>query len=119
MNQVEQWFSIRQRKRLVAPNFADLDVLEERVLAFIAELPQGRHRRSRETARPCRPRAEARGSAVLNPSEPVRNGISEHDRRKPGVRPQDGTFLRAAPGLRCREYAGILDLVCAGAGARL
>jgi DDE superfamily endonuclease len=37
MNQVEQWFSILQRKRLAAPNFADLAVLEERVMAFIAE----------------------------------------------------------------------------------
>ena len=37
MNQVEQWFSILQRKRLSAPNFADLDALEERVLAFIDE----------------------------------------------------------------------------------
>jgi hypothetical protein len=37
MNQVEQWFSILQRKRLVASNFADLNVLEERLLAFIAE----------------------------------------------------------------------------------
>ncbi len=37
MNQVEQWFSILQRKRLTAPNFADLRVLEERVLAFIDE----------------------------------------------------------------------------------
>lgn len=37
MNQVEQWFSILQRKRLSAPNFADLEALEERVLAFISE----------------------------------------------------------------------------------
>jgi len=37
MNQVEQWFSILQRKRLTAPNFADLAALEERVLAFISE----------------------------------------------------------------------------------
>lgn len=37
MNQVEQWFSILQRKRLTAPNFADLDALEERVHAFIQE----------------------------------------------------------------------------------
>ena len=36
MNQVEQWFSILQRKRLSAPNFADLDALEERLLAFVA-----------------------------------------------------------------------------------
>ena len=37
MNQVEQWFSILQRKRLTAPNFADLGALEERVLSFIDE----------------------------------------------------------------------------------
>lgn len=43
MNQVEQWFSILQRKRLTAPNFADLDALEERVLAFIAEWNEHAH----------------------------------------------------------------------------
>jgi hypothetical protein len=43
MNQVEQWFSILQRKRLSAPNFADLDALEERLLAFIAEWNQIAH----------------------------------------------------------------------------
>jgi transposase len=37
MNQVEQWFSILQRKRLRAPNFADLADLEDKILAFIAE----------------------------------------------------------------------------------
>jgi DDE superfamily endonuclease len=37
MNQVEQWFSILQRKRLRAPNFADLADLESKILAFIAE----------------------------------------------------------------------------------
>lgn len=37
MNQVEQWFSILQRKRLTAPNFADCTMLQERVLAFIDE----------------------------------------------------------------------------------
>ena len=36
MNQVEQWFSILQRKRLRAPNFADLNDLEDKILAFIA-----------------------------------------------------------------------------------
>jgi hypothetical protein len=35
MNQVEQWFSILQRKRFRAPNFADLADLEAKVLAFI------------------------------------------------------------------------------------
>jgi hypothetical protein len=43
MNQVEQWFSILQRKRLTAPNFADLDALEERVLAFIVEWNAAAH----------------------------------------------------------------------------
>ncbi len=43
MNQVEQWFSILQRKRLTAPNFADLDALEERVLAFIDEWNANAH----------------------------------------------------------------------------
>jgi hypothetical protein len=37
MNQVEQWFSILQRKRLVAPNFQDLADLEAKLVAFIAE----------------------------------------------------------------------------------
>ncbi len=37
MNQVEQWFSILQRKRLKAPNFADLADLEAKILAFIDE----------------------------------------------------------------------------------
>ncbi len=43
MNQIEQWFSILQRKRLTAPNFADLDALEERVLAFIDQWNQHAH----------------------------------------------------------------------------
>ena len=43
MNQVEQWFSILQRKRLTAPNFADLEALEARVLAFIAEWNEHAH----------------------------------------------------------------------------
>jgi transposase len=43
MNQVEQWFSILQRKRLSAPNFADLDALEERLLAFISEWNEMAH----------------------------------------------------------------------------
>jgi hypothetical protein len=37
MKQVEQWFSLLQRKRLVAPNFADLAELEAQLLAFISE----------------------------------------------------------------------------------
>lgn len=37
MNQVEQWFSILRRKRLAAPNFADVAELEKRIHAFIAE----------------------------------------------------------------------------------
>lgn len=37
MNQVEQWFSILQRKRLRILDFADLDQLADRLLAFVAE----------------------------------------------------------------------------------
>jgi transposase len=37
MNQVEQWFSILQRKRLAAPRFDDLADLETKIAAFIAE----------------------------------------------------------------------------------
>ena len=40
MNQVEQWFSILQRQRMVAPNFADLADLKTKVLAFIGEWNQ-------------------------------------------------------------------------------
>jgi hypothetical protein len=37
MNQVEQWFSILQHKRLKIPDFADKKVLSERLQAFISE----------------------------------------------------------------------------------
>lgn len=37
MNQVEQWFSILQRKRLSAPNFSSIQELENRINAFIDE----------------------------------------------------------------------------------
>jgi DDE superfamily endonuclease len=43
MNQVEQWFSILQRKRLRAPNFADLADLEAKVLEFMCEWNQLAH----------------------------------------------------------------------------
>jgi hypothetical protein len=43
MNQVEQGFSLLQRKRLVAPNFADLAELEAQLLAFISEWNQVAH----------------------------------------------------------------------------
>jgi hypothetical protein len=43
MNQVEQWFSILQRKRLTAPNFDDLRHLQERILAFIDEWSRHAH----------------------------------------------------------------------------
>ena len=43
MNQIEQWFSIIQRKRLVAPNFADLEELESKISAFIDEWNQEAH----------------------------------------------------------------------------
>jgi transposase len=37
MNQVEQWFSILQRKRLQVTDFADKKHLAERLMAFVAE----------------------------------------------------------------------------------
>lgn len=37
MNQVEQWFSILQRKRLAVSNFNDLGDLEGKILTFIVE----------------------------------------------------------------------------------
>lgn len=43
MNQVEQWFSILQRKRMVAPNFQDLADLEAKITAFIAEWNEVAH----------------------------------------------------------------------------
>lgn len=43
MNQIEQWFSILQRKRFRAPNFADLADLEAKVLAFIDEWNEHAH----------------------------------------------------------------------------
>lgn len=36
MNQVEQWFSVLQRKRFLAPNFQDLNDLRRKVSQFIA-----------------------------------------------------------------------------------
>jgi len=43
MNQVEQWFSILQRKRLVAPNFEDVVDLEAKIMTFIVEWNQVAH----------------------------------------------------------------------------
>lgn len=37
MNQVEQWFSILQRKRLIIADFADKQALSQRLSAFIQE----------------------------------------------------------------------------------
>ena len=43
MNQVEQWFSILQRKRLRLADFDDLADLEQSILAFIAEWNEQAH----------------------------------------------------------------------------
>lgn len=43
MNQVEQWFSIIHRKRLVVANFADLHELETKILDFIVEWNANAH----------------------------------------------------------------------------
>lgn len=43
MNQVEQWFSILQRKRLQAPNFDDLHDLEAKIIRFIDQWNETAH----------------------------------------------------------------------------
>jgi len=43
MNQVEQWFSILQRKRLRIANFASKADLRDKLMAFIAEYNQHAH----------------------------------------------------------------------------
>lgn len=43
MNQVEQWFSILQRKRLRIADFADLAALSARLMAFVAEWNERAH----------------------------------------------------------------------------
>ena len=43
MNQVEQWFSILQRKRLRIADFADLPALSQRLMAFVAEWNEHAH----------------------------------------------------------------------------
>jgi hypothetical protein len=43
MNQIEQWFSILQRKRMSAPNFSDLAELESKIHSFITEWNQAAH----------------------------------------------------------------------------
>jgi hypothetical protein len=43
MNQVEQWFSILRRKRLVAPNFKDLSDLAAKIGQFVSEWNEVAH----------------------------------------------------------------------------
>jgi hypothetical protein len=43
MNQVEQWFSILQRKRFAISDFASTDDLRVKVMAFIAQHNQRAH----------------------------------------------------------------------------
>jgi hypothetical protein len=43
MNQVEQWFSILQRKRLAIADFADKAALAERLQAFVQEWNEHAH----------------------------------------------------------------------------
>ena len=43
MNQIEQWFSILQRKRLSAPNFSNLEELESKIQGFITEWNTAAH----------------------------------------------------------------------------
>lgn len=43
MNQIEQWFSVLQRKRLVVSNFANIQELEAKIASFITEWNEVAH----------------------------------------------------------------------------
>lgn len=64
MNQVKQWFSILQRKRFRAPNFADLVEREVKVLAFIDEWSETVHPSSGPQHHCVAPRAGDRVNAT-------------------------------------------------------
>jgi hypothetical protein len=77
MNQVEQWFSILQRKRLRVPNFADLADLEDKLLA---SSPNGTRSRIRSTG----PRSRSKRFSTA--STPLGSSASALDRYPQGRR---------------------------------
>jgi len=68
MNQVEQWFSILQRKRLRISDFADLDHLTERLMAFVAEWNTRAHPFNWSTKSATKVMAKCKAQAVRIPA---------------------------------------------------
>ncbi len=68
MNQVEQWFSILQRKRLRISDFASLDRLAERLMAFVAEWNAQAHPFNWSTKSAAKVMAKCEAQAVRLPA---------------------------------------------------
>ena len=68
MNQVEQWFSILQRKRLRISDFASLDHLAERLMAFVAEWNAQAHPFNWSTKSAAKVMAKCEAQAVYVPA---------------------------------------------------
>jgi hypothetical protein len=68
MNQVEQWFSILQRKRLRISDFSGLDQLAERLLAFVEEWDAHAHPFNWSTKSVAKIMAQCQAPAVSIPA---------------------------------------------------
>jgi transposase len=68
MNQVEQWFSILQRKRLRISDFSDLDHLAQRIMAFVAEWNAQAHPFNWSSKSAARVMAKSGAQAILVPA---------------------------------------------------
>lgn len=68
MNQAEQWFSILQRKRLRISDFASLDHLAERLMAFVADWNAQAHPFNWSTRSAAKVMAEYEARAVRVPA---------------------------------------------------
>ena len=75
MNQVEQWFSILQRKRLRIADFADKAALAERLQAFIAEWNQVAHPFNWSTKSVAKVMAKCKRTEAPPEEEPTRGGV--------------------------------------------
>jgi hypothetical protein len=67
MNQVEQWFSILQRKRLRISDFSDLDHLAERLMACVAEWNTNAHSFNWSTKSAAKVMAKCQAQSLLAP----------------------------------------------------
>ncbi len=67
MNQIEQWFSLVQRKRLRISDFTDLDHLAERLMAFVAEWNAHAHPFNWSTKSAAKVMAKYQAQPLLSP----------------------------------------------------